>query len=38
MAGKALTDRKLKALQRQPAAPGKTYDVADGVVPGSRFV
>ena len=34
MAAKALTERKLKALQRRPAAPGKTYDVADGVVPG----
>jgi integrase len=34
MPGKALTDRKLKALGRAPAAPGKTYDVADGVVPG----
>jgi integrase len=29
-----LTDRKLKALERKPAAPGTTYDVADGVVPG----
>jgi integrase len=29
-----LTDRKLKALKRKPAAPGTTYDVADGVVPG----
>src|SRR6516165_10340866 len=34
MAGKILTDRTLKALARKPAAPGKTYDVADGVVPG----
>jgi integrase len=34
MAAKALTDRKLRALQHAPAAPGKTYDVADGVVPG----
>jgi integrase len=31
---KILTDRTLKALARKPAAPGKTYDVADGVVPG----
>jgi integrase len=34
MAGGTLTDRKLKALERRPAAAGKTYDVADGVVPG----
>jgi hypothetical protein len=31
---KTLTDRKLKALEKQPALPGKTYDVANGVVPG----
>jgi hypothetical protein len=31
---KTLTDRALKALENKPAAPGKTYDVADGVVPG----
>jgi Arm DNA-binding domain len=29
-----LTDRKLKALEQKPAAPGKTYDVADSLVPG----
>jgi integrase len=34
MAGGTLTDRKLKALERRPAAPGKSYDVRDGVVPG----
>jgi integrase len=31
---KTLTDRALRALEKKPAAPGKTYDVADGVVPG----
>jgi len=31
---KALTDRKLKALERKPAEPGKTYDIVDGLVPG----
>jgi Arm domain-containing DNA-binding protein len=30
----ALTDRKLRALEKKPAEAGKTYDVADGVVPG----
>src|SRR5215475_2657096 len=29
---RVLSDRKLKSLK--PAAAGKTYDVADGVVPG----
>jgi integrase len=32
--GSVLTDRALKALEKRPAAPGKTYDVPDGVVPG----
>jgi integrase len=31
---KPLTDRTLKALEKRPANPGKTYDVRDGVVPG----
>jgi integrase len=31
---KALTDRKLKSLEKKPAEAGKTYDVADGTVPG----
>jgi integrase len=34
MARSVLTDRTLKALARRPAAHGKTYDVADGIVPG----
>jgi Arm DNA-binding domain len=31
---KKLTDRKLKALAKRPAAAGTTYDVSDGEVPG----
>jgi integrase len=31
---KPLTDRKLKALEKRPADPGKTYDVSDGEVRG----
>lgn len=31
---RALTDRKLQSLRNKPAAAGKTYDVADGDVPG----
>jgi integrase len=31
---KPLTDRTLKALEKRPADVGKTYDVADGLVPG----
>jgi integrase len=31
---RALTDRKLQSLKNKPAAAGKTYDVADGNVPG----
>jgi integrase len=34
MPKKTLSDRTLKALARKPADKGKTYDVADTVVPG----
>jgi integrase len=34
MAKKTLTDRTLAALANKPAPKGKTYDVADSVVPG----
>jgi hypothetical protein len=34
MVQRALTDRTIKALANKPAAPGKTYDVPDGIVPG----
>jgi integrase len=34
MTKRALTDRAIKSLERKPAKPGKTYDVADALVPG----